>query len=111
MGGVSNINKVKGPSKERSRRIAKSIKRGNKQSSLITTNRVITKKKQKKIEKALKHEKKYLAAKGLIDYEEEMKDVVLPEPGKQRVITACIPSDEILAAAASGSGTILGGPQ
>ncbi|KAI7905837.1 uncharacterized protein BX663DRAFT_242617 [Cokeromyces recurvatus] len=109
MGGVCNINKVKGPSKERSRRIAKSIKKGNRQPAVITTNRVITKKKQKKIEKALKY--KYLASKGLIDYEEEMKDVVLPDPGKQRVITACIPSDEILAAAASGPGTTLGGPQ
>jgi len=52
-----------------------------------------------------------LASKGLIEYEEEMKDVVLPSPGRQRVMTACIPSDEVLAAAAAGPGTTLGGPQ
>lgn len=56
-------------------------------------------------------EKKLLASKGLIDYEEDMKDVALPSPGRQRVMTACIPSDEILAAAAAGPGTTLGGPQ
>jgi hypothetical protein len=38
-------------------------------------------------------------------------DVVLPSPGRQRVMVACIPSDEILAAAAAGPGTTLGGAQ
>jgi hypothetical protein len=68
-----------------------------------------------------------LAKKGIIEYEEEMKgkiwysdglvdknltlaaiDVVLPNPGRQRVMVACVPSDEILAAAAAGPGTTLG---
>lgn len=38
-------------------------------------------------------------------------DVVLPNPGRQRVMVACVPSDEILAAAAAGPGTTLGAPQ
>ncbi|KAL7321750.1 hypothetical protein PS15m_001487 [Mucor circinelloides] len=112
MGGVHNINKIKGHSKDRKARIAKSAakaKRPTKPS--VTTKRVITKKKQKQLEKALRNEKKLLASKGLIEYEEEMKDVVLPSPGRQRVMTACIPSDEVLAAAAAGPGTTLGGPQ
>lgn len=40
-----------------------------------------------------------------------MIDVVAADPGRQRVMAACVPSDEILAAAASGPGTTLGGPQ
>lgn len=38
-------------------------------------------------------------------------DVAIPSPGRQRVMTACVPSDEILAAAAAGPGTTLGAPQ
>lgn len=70
-----------------------------------------------------------MASKGLIEYEEEMTgkidlqrerwagklnksiDVVLPSPGRQRVMNTCVPSDELLAAAAAGPGTTLGGPQ
>ncbi|KAG1436913.1 hypothetical protein G6F56_013350 [Rhizopus delemar] len=109
MGGVCNINKAKGNSTEKMRRMSRSIKKSKSgiQPS-ITTTRVVTKKKQKQLEKAIRHEKKLLAQKGLIDYEEEMKDVAIVDPGRQRVVTACIPSDEILQAAASGSGTTLG---
>ncbi|KAI8642581.1 hypothetical protein BD408DRAFT_343939, partial [Parasitella parasitica] len=93
-------------------RIAKSAAKAKRPTiPSVTTKRVITKKKQKQFEKALRNEKKLLVAKGLIDYEEDMKDVILPSPGRQRVVSACIPSDEILAAAAAGPGTTLGGPQ
>ncbi|KAI8380608.1 hypothetical protein EDC96DRAFT_561196 [Choanephora cucurbitarum] len=112
MGGISNINNIRGPSKYNARRVAKSIKKNNVRIvPSVTTKRVVTKKKQKQLERAIKNEKKALAAKGLIDYEEEMKDVALPNPLRQRVITACIPPEEVLAAAAAGPGTVLGGPQ
>ncbi|KAL4210392.1 hypothetical protein CU097_000311 [Rhizopus azygosporus] len=112
MGGICNINKPKGQSKEKLRRMAKSMKKStNRIQPTVTTTRVMTKKKQKQLEKAIRHEKKLLAKKGLIDYEEDMKDVAIVDPGRQRVITACIPSDEILQAAASGPGTTLGQPQ
>ncbi|KAI9366212.1 hypothetical protein BD770DRAFT_375647 [Pilaira anomala] len=112
MGGVHNINKIKGHSKEGFKRISKSIKKANNPTRpSITTKRVVTKKKQKAIEKAIRNEKKLLASKGLIEYEEEMKDVVLPSPGRQRVMNTCVPSEELLAAAAAGPGTTLGGPQ
>lgn len=106
------MNKKKGISQNRYRRIAKSIKKSNNPTKpSVTTKRVVTKKKQKQMEKALRHEKKLLASKGLIDYEEEMTDVAIPNPGRQRVMAACVPSDEVLAAAAAGPGTTLGGPQ
>ncbi|KAI8975286.1 hypothetical protein BDF20DRAFT_822233 [Mycotypha africana] len=112
MGGISNMNKIRGPSKYNAKRVAKhNSKRATKVVPAVTTKRVVTKKKQKQLEKALKNQKKLLAAKGIIEYEEDMKDVALPDPGRQRVITACIPPDEVLAAAAAGPGTILGAPQ
>ncbi|KAI8075835.1 uncharacterized protein B0P05DRAFT_546593 [Gilbertella persicaria] len=112
MGGISNINNIRGPSKVHARRAAKNIKKNNRRVvPSVTTKRVVTKKKQKQLERAIKNEKKMLASKGLIELEEEMKDVALPNPLRQRVMNACMPSDEVLAAAAAGPGTILGGPQ
>ncbi|KAI8881541.1 hypothetical protein K501DRAFT_222747 [Backusella circina FSU 941] len=112
MGGVSNINKVKGPSTERRHRMRKSIRKASRPTlPTVTSAKVMTKKKQKQLEKAIRNEKKLLAKKGIIEYEEDMKDVVLPDPGRQRVMTACVPSDDILAAAAAGPGTTLGAPQ
>lgn len=65
---------AKGQSKEKLRRMAKSMKKStNRIQPTVTTTRVMTKKKQKQLEKAVRHEKKLLAKKGLIDYEEDMK--------------------------------------
>jgi hypothetical protein len=75
MGGVSNINKgkwihqlynksklliclAKGHSREKMRRMAKSIKKSNSRiQPSVTTTRVMTKKKQKQLEKAIRHVK------------------------------------------------------
>ncbi|EIE89046.1 hypothetical protein G6F46_012718 [Rhizopus delemar] len=112
MGGVSNINKAKGHSREKMRRMARSAKESNRRiQPSVTTTRVMTKMKQKQLEKAIRYEKKILTQKGLINYEEDMKDVAVVDPGRQRVIAACISSDDVLQAAASGPETTLGGPQ
>ncbi|KAI8973015.1 hypothetical protein BDB01DRAFT_839059 [Pilobolus umbonatus] len=108
MGGLHNHNKVKGVSKDRYKRIVKSQ---TKRVATISMKRELTNKKRKLIEKAVRNRNKLLAKKGLIDYEEEMKDVAVINPGLQRVSHFCIPSDDVLAAAASGSGTTLGAPR
>jgi len=71
--------------------------------------KVVSKKKQQQLAKALKHEQKALAAQGKIVIEEEMADAI-EEDTQQRTAEIEIPQ-EVLAAAASGPGTTLGGPQ
>ncbi|ORZ02248.1 hypothetical protein BCR43DRAFT_481245 [Syncephalastrum racemosum] len=80
--------------------------------SPIIKGRLMSKKKQKQYERALKNEQKHLLKRGLIDApEEEMTDadgqVMLAQ--KVNRVTIDIPA-EILAAAANGPGTTLGQP-
>ncbi|CAO3586804.1 unnamed protein product [Absidia cylindrospora] len=102
----SNMNKVKGPSLERRRRIQKAKRATSKPASAVTASKNLSRKKQKKVEKALRNEKNYLVSRGLIDQEEEMRDIVEVPREKQRVVVT-IPED-ILAASLAGPGTTLG---
>ncbi|KAI8340255.1 hypothetical protein BC941DRAFT_450733 [Chlamydoabsidia padenii] len=103
----SNMNKVKGASLEKRRRQQKAKRAASKPAPAVTASKNLSRKKQKKIEKALRNEKNYLAGRGLIEVEEEMKDVVEVPREKRRVVVT-IP-EEILAASAAGPGTTLGG--
>ncbi|KAI9032731.1 hypothetical protein CLU79DRAFT_727655 [Phycomyces nitens] len=112
MGGKNNINKIRGPTNEKTKRIARGIaKSKSKFAPAITCVNVRSKKKQRQFEKAVSNEKKLLAKMGLIEYvpEEEMSDVVKVSPEMQRISVEVAP--ELLAAAAAGQGTTLGGPQ
>ncbi|KAI8100126.1 uncharacterized protein BX664DRAFT_322938 [Halteromyces radiatus] len=104
----SNMNKIKGPSIEKRRRLQKAkAKSLHPKPAVITASKNLSRKKLKKVEKALRNEKRWMASKGLIVNEEEMTDVVEVPPEKRRVMVT-IP-EEILLASASGSGTTLGG--
>ncbi|KAG0167198.1 hypothetical protein DFQ30_006288 [Apophysomyces sp. BC1015] len=109
MGGLGNINKVKGASKERLGRIIKSQRRGGKAPAQVLTVKVMTKKKQKQLEKAIRNEKRLLVSRGIIEMEEEMKDVVDTPVEKQRVVVEISP--ELLEVSAAGPGTTLGAPR
>ncbi|KAI8379680.1 uncharacterized protein BYT42DRAFT_604989 [Radiomyces spectabilis] len=111
MGGVNNINKVKGACIEKKRRMDKrrSKARHGAIAPAVLTVKTMSKKKQKQYEKALRNERRLLASKGIIQLEEEMTDVV-DEPAKKRFVTVEI-APEMLAAAAAGPGTVLGAPQ
>ncbi|KAG0177205.1 hypothetical protein DFQ28_006366 [Apophysomyces sp. BC1034] len=100
MGGLGNINKVKGASKERLGRIIKSQRRGGKAPAQVLTVKVMTKKKQKQLEKAIRNEKRLLVSRGIIEMEEEMKDVVDTPVEKQRVVVEISP--ELLEVSAAG---------
>ncbi|CAO3587919.1 unnamed protein product [Absidia cylindrospora] len=69
----SNMNKIKGPSLEKRKRIQKARRATSKPAPSVTASKNLSKKKQKKVEKALRNEKNYLVSRGLIDHEEEMK--------------------------------------
>ncbi|KAF7726142.1 vesicle coat component [Apophysomyces ossiformis] len=100
MGGLGNINKIKGPTKEKLGRIIKSKKRAGQPAAQVLTVKVMSKKKQKQLEKAIRHEKRNLASRGIIEMEEEMKDVETASLEKQRVIVEIAP--ELLEASAAG---------
>ncbi|KAG2217037.1 hypothetical protein INT45_003993 [Circinella minor] len=76
----------------------------------VFQGRVISKKKQKQLEKAVKLEKRLLHQKGYLEApEEDMQDANALVPSqKQKVIVEI--SAEALKAAASGRGTTLGQP-
>ncbi|CAO3629555.1 unnamed protein product [Cunninghamella blakesleeana] len=105
--GKSNLNKVKGISNEKRNRVLKAKRAKTRGSPDVVSVKVVSRKKQKQLEKAICNEKKLLASKGIIEMEEEMKDVVQVAPERRRVVVE-IP-EEILAAAASGPGTTLVG--
>ncbi|KAI9309381.1 hypothetical protein BJ944DRAFT_258637 [Cunninghamella echinulata] len=105
--GKSNLNKAKGISNEKRSRLLKAKRARTKGSPTVLSVKVLSKKKQKHLEKAIRNEKKLLASKGYIEMEEEMKDAVALAPERRRVVVE-IP-EEILAASASGPGTTLMG--
>ncbi|KAL1933217.1 hypothetical protein VTP01DRAFT_7307 [Rhizomucor pusillus] len=93
-------------------KIANRVAKQQKSNGVIH-GRVTSKKKQQKIDRAIRLEKRHLAELGIIPApEEEMKDaneVVKASPAKQKVVIE-VPA-EILEAAANGPGTTLGQPQ
>ncbi|CDS11704.1 hypothetical protein LRAMOSA03967 [Lichtheimia ramosa] len=77
----------------------------------VFQGRVITKKKQKQHDRAIKNTQKWLASKGLVAApEEEMSDLVVSSNPKLQRVVVEVP-DHVLAAAAAGPGTTLGQPQ
>ncbi|SAM03550.1 hypothetical protein [Absidia glauca] len=103
----SNMNKIKGPCLEKQRRQQKARRAASKPAPAVTASKNLSRKKLKKVEKALRNETNYLVSRGLIEKEEEMKDIVEVPREKRRVVIT-IP-EEILAASAAGPGTTLGG--
>ncbi|ORX46040.1 hypothetical protein DM01DRAFT_1386318 [Hesseltinella vesiculosa] len=132
-GGVSSINKIKGPSLMAMRRQSHRIRKAKYtvEPTVLHGKQGYGKKKQKQMERAIRNEQRFLVNAGLIEQaEEEMKgetlrwtgdrlgtnrysflyvtDVEQINPKKQRV--QVIVPDEVLAAAAAGPGTTLGNP-